>query len=212
MNNGLTELEKELLESVFAQNLTDEGGKLYIHQEEALRQLRGAMAYLEDKYPGKEIVYRMFDPLTKLTEKGLLICSPAGSEKTYRTVILPDGSGYCYSDTLYSEYVHEKYDAQLSGFLSAFIHPVRTETVFSSPAGREVNGDLTAEELIAHEPVLIRHTDILSSDRFDDPEQLISVLKGNRYFGSYSFFHTDESGGQLNFNVFEGVYSEGENA
>lgn len=219
MYSGLTELERELMESVFSRTPENDEGKLYDHQEEALKQLRGALAYMKEKYPGIRITYRMFDPLTRITEKGILICSAEGSEKTYRTVITADSGGYVYTDTLYSEFVSERYDAQLCGFLSPFVKSVKTHTVFSTPAGTEVNAQMSADELLAYEPVLIRHTDIRAAQPLSDRDQLIALLKENRYFGSYTYFSPEDSAAQdsagsepVNFNVFERMYSEGENA
>ena len=62
----LSSLEKQLLQSVDADSRNDEE-ELRRYQKEALKQLRGAFRYMQEKYPDTEIRWRLFDPLTRMT-------------------------------------------------------------------------------------------------------------------------------------------------
>lgn len=190
MSSRLTDEEKRILASVSG---STDSGELYMHQEEMLEQLRGAMRYLQEKYPGIRPDCRMFDPLSRISENGLMLFS-AGDREVYKVIITMKDNTYHYADTLYSAFVRERYDASLEELLSGS----KTHTVFHTPCGTDIGKDAPAEKLNAHEPVLVRHTDIYTDGNFD-AERVMEVLKKNRYCGSYTVYRQDRE--IMHFNI-----------
>ncbi|MCR4950551.1 MAG: hypothetical protein K6A40_04420 [Solobacterium sp.] len=217
MAQDLTKEERKLLESVFTEN---SAGRLYVHQEEALRQLRGAREYLENKYPGIGISDSLFEPQTKMTERGYLISEAGG--KQFRTVIRLGKNGYEYADTLYGQFVREAYDASLSETLRPFVSPVRTVTEFFTPMDQSLGKDADVRSLNEVRPLISRHTDLFVTRPFKVSEELLDALRKNGFCGSYSVYRTEEAhlredpaelkkeAEYLNFSVFDRSYSEGE--
>ena len=192
MTLRMTEEERRLLKPVLAKGAEDSGMDQK-YAEEALRQLRGVISFLEQKYPDAELVYHMFDPQIKTTERGFLLFSQKGSSSVYRAVLRYADGEYAFADTLYSAYVSSSYDASLAACLSRFVRPVQTKTVFSTPAGREVNGKTPPAEILAHRPPLVRHTDIWTETPFLVTEELVETLRKEGFTGAYSLYCGEET-------------------
>ena len=219
MTDRITDTERRLLENVFTDTACDGQKTLYIHQEEALHQLRIVMRFLEDKYPDTKFRYRMFDPYTRMSERGELLFSAGAEEEPYKAFLRPDGSGYRCTDTLYGCFVREAYDSALSALLSSFAAPVRTHTDFYTPADERLDAHTTVQKLIAYEPVITRHTDLYVREPFTLSEELTDSLRKEGLLGSYSVYLVNDPLMYkknmhrqlcLNFTVFDREYSEGE--
>ena len=202
--------ERRLLDSVLTSEKNG-SGHLMIHEEEALKQLRGAAAYLENKYPGIKIRMRLFDPLTKISGKGLLICSVSSHETLCRTFISTESGRYIFTDTVYGVLLRERYDHLLEDILSGFCPDAKAYTVFYTPAGDSIDADASVEALAKHDPCISRHTDIFTHDGLSVTEELRAALKKGRFFASYSVWSDTAAGKgeRMNFSVFPG---EGETA
>ena len=206
MAEDLTKEERELLESVFAENA---GGRLYVHQEEALKQLRGAEKYLAEKYPDTAFRYTLFEPQTRMTERGYLMCT-SEDQARFRTVIRASGNTYEYADTLYGHFVKKAYDKELTECLKIFAESVRTDTDFYTPMDRSVGKDTDVKALNDCRPVISRHTSVFAASDFEITDQLLDTLRKKGFFGSYSVYRNESSSEYANFTVFERAYSEGE--
>jgi len=197
----LTDMEQHLLQSVFADYHDTDSDNLYHYQKEALKQLRGAISYLQEKYPSSKIQYRIFDPLTKLTEKGILICSFEESDALYRVIIRYKNGTYTFTDTLYGYFLREKYDEMIMACLSPCEADLKSYTYFYTPAGRELNQDSTIEQLNEHIPHIMRHTDLFAQSSAD-AEKIKECLKKHALFASYSLYRLSQEqiSGILNFS------------
>lgn len=215
MNRNLSNLEHRLLQSVSAEE-TGNHEELFQYQEEAVKQLRGALSYMKSKYSGTEIEYILFEPLTKMTDKGILACTLKGSDEAARVIIRRKEDSYLYTDTLYGLLVREKYDAELEKIISAFMPEVRAYTSFYTAAGENVNRDTSVAQLNSHLPVLSRHTDLAVCCEPHVFEGMIGKLRDGSFYGSYTvcnvgreamdagnpFENRAEWYGCLTFNVF----------
>ena len=206
--------EQRLMQSIsVAEGIHD----LRAYEKEALAQLRGAFSYLADKYPGIDIRYRLFDPLTKLTEHGILICTAGDDSELSRCIIRRRNGKYTYTDTLYGELVRQEYDSSLQELLEKIIGPVKAYTSFYTPAGKELGMYASAADLCGFTPALTRHTDLFMTGEFHGPETILETLRRERFFASYSVYgrvHGDlyarncfeqirDEYACLNFNLFE---------
>lgn len=189
MELQMTNEERRLLDGVFNGNSSN---RLYLHQKEALKQLRGVISWLAGKYPGIQMQYRVFEPLTKANECGFLFFERTGSDIPCKAMIRKADQEYRYTDTLYSELIQERYDAALTERLSVFADRVRTVTVFFTPAGFEINADSSVQTVLNHRPVLDRHTDIFASKDFEISEHMLSSLRDEGWFASYTVCITED--------------------
>ena len=217
----ITDEERQLLDGVFADGGAAQSGVLYIHQKEALKQLRGAKEYLQEKYPDIQIRCRAFDPLTKGNERGTLSFTADGFIPLQR-VIIRRGGRYAYTDTLYGELVRGRYDEQLASLLSAFLGIVTARTVFYTPLGMQDDGSLSVEDILHHDPVITRHTDIFTDVMPEISDSLLLALHKGGWYASYTVFSAKEkdalyadglSGSAapgFSFRVFPSDHTEGD--
>ena len=203
----MTEEERQLLQSVLPHK-PGRNDNSQDHIEEAFRQLRSAKDYLDRKYPGVPLVFHTFDPQTKMTERGFALVSVKGKSAVYRVLIRRAGDRYICSDTLYSEFIREQYDAALEQCLLPFAGPVKVHTVFHTPAGEKINADTPLSAVLAHQPRLVRHTDIYTEMPFGNEEELMKKLREGGFYGSYTVFLGDEK--EFSFLEFR-VQSERKN-
>ena len=156
--------------------------------EEALKQLHGAWTYLARKYPGQEFVSYAFEPLTKISEKGILMASRKGSSDAGRVVFRYDDGGYVYEDNLYTSFVRENYDAQLEATIRYILPEAKAYTCFYTPADETIGMDCSAEAVKAYRPLLIRHTDLYSNQNGAWSDALHDALSRGQYYGSYTLW------------------------
>ncbi len=213
----LSSLEKQLLQSVDADSRNDEE-ELRRYQKEALKQLRGAFRYMQEKYPDTEIRWRLFDPLTRITERGVLICSLPDHTSFHKINILLRQNEYVYSDTLYGDLIRDRYDEAVCMCLKEFIPNIKAYTVFYTSCGSEISGRSSLSEIISHVPLLVRHTDLFVCPPAGITAEAADALRKEGFFGAYSIYSTDDrelfeqgsyeqlraSSIRSNFNLFEG--------
>ncbi|MCR5795788.1 MAG: hypothetical protein K6G61_10650 [Solobacterium sp.] len=222
MSVYITDEERQLLDGVFASENAGSNRALYIHQKEALMQLRGAREYLARKYPGIRIRCAAFDPLTKGSGHGTLTFSADGHTSLFRVIIRSGSMEYDYTDTLYGELVRGRYDEELTALLSAFMGDVNTRTVFYTPLGMQDDASLTVEGILHHDPLITRHTDIFTDTMPVLSDRLLDTLHKGGWYASYTLFSAKEkdtmfanelsgsTAGSLSFRVFPSGHSEGE--
>lgn len=220
---NITDEERRLLDSIFAGS-APEDGTLFAHQQEALKQLRGAAEYLRKKYPSVQTEAKAFDPLTRGNEKGSLHFSASGLRPLFRVVIRYADGEYIYADTLYGGLIKDRYDEALTKRLSAYFENVRTETEFYTPLGLNDDGSMGVDDILHHDPVIVRHTDIYTDICPQISSSLLQVLKAEGWHASYTawyakdreeIYHDDLSKSRgaadhISFRVFPGGYYEGE--
>ena len=186
--NPLNETEIRLLKHAAAKGDTVTAEQVPVYLRESLIQLRGAEAYLEKKYPEYKIQYHYFDPMTKLTEKGILYASLGGYERLGKIVIRRIREEYTYADTLYSDPLREIYDAAMIQSLSAVYRLLHAYTVFSTPVSLELPTDASLEQINRHDPQIMRHTELFVKGEPDVSDRLIGVLAHNGFYGSYTLY------------------------
>ena len=203
MTENLSVIERRLLQSVMAEE-TGNQKELYSYQEEALKQLRGAFSYISTKYPDADIEYLLFEPLTKVTEKGIIACTLNGGNELARVIIRCRNGSYSYADTVYSSLIREVYDRELESVLAPFMPGVRAHTVFYTPAGNEVNGQTSLREICGHLPPLSRHTELAVGMEPEISGKLIERLRAVGFYGSYAVCVSgmEERQDCRTFNVF----------
>lgn len=183
MEPFMNEEEKRLLGS-----LIREDDALYPYQQEALNQLKGAMAYMRAKYPSCELEFRYFDPDVKTTERGVLIVNRKGSPILHKTIIRKEADGYAYTDDLYGELIREKYDDALTEEITAFTGPVRAYTMFYSFVSKEIDETVSVDAVLKDHTGIRRHTDLFSDKELNITESLKKHLLSLGFCASYTVF------------------------
>ena len=184
----MNEEEKRLLGS-----LIKEDGVLYPYQNEALRQLRGAISYMRAKYPSCELEFRYFDPDVKTTEKGVLIVNLKDSPLLHKTLIRQTESGYEYTDDLYGELIREKYDEALRKELAGNTAALSVYTMFYSFVSEEVTEKTDVDEILKKHAGLRRHTDLFVKGEWNVSEGLKKTLAAKGFYASYTVFEAPEN-------------------
>lgn len=191
----MSELERELLAAAYADGDRIRSGQLFSYQKEALQQLRAAIGYLAEKYPGRELTFTSFTPATKFTPWGQLVFT-AVEDGTFTATVKPTEDGYVCADTYYGALIRERYDLRVQELLGQAGIQAASVTEFSSPMGTEVDGSTTADELIALEPKLTRNTHLFVSAQ-ETSEALADAvrqrLREAGLYGSYALYFVPES-------------------
>lgn len=188
--NSINEEERRLLGSLITKTESNEEGNLHPYPREALLQLRGAMAYMHEKYPMTDLEFRYFDPDVRTTDTGVLIVNIKGSPVLHKTRITKAHDEYIFADDLYGELLQQPYDEALEKELSVFGGPLQTYTMFYSFAGKQINGKTEVTDILNNHPFLHRHSDLFVSGRLNVSEEMKKHLAAKGFYGSYTVFHT----------------------
>ena len=188
----MSDLEKKLLANVLeARGGADDDG-LFAYQAEALRQLRQIMRYLERKYPDAQLEYKYFEPIVRISEKGVLICSVQGSSLLHRAVLRRLGDSDVCQDDLYGPLIRERYDEALTEILAGLKGLKKVYTSFLSMVPEEIDGDSSIRRINAFRPRIRRHTDLFAAGTDTVSEELKEKLKEQEFFGSYSVYRVSQ--------------------
>lgn len=188
----MSDLEKKLLANVLeARGGADDGG-LFAYQAEALRQLRQIMRYLERKYPDAQLEYKYFEPIVRISEKGVLICSVQGSTLLHRAVLRRQGDSDVCQDDLYGPLIRERYDGALTEILAGLKGLKKVYTSFLSMVPEAIDGDSSVRKINAFRPRIRRHTDLFVMGTDTVSAELKEKLKEQEFFGSYSVYRVSQ--------------------
>lgn len=186
----MTEKEEELLSAIYADAERINGGVLFSHQEEALRELRAGMQYLAEKYPDTDLQILTFEPATKWNVSASALFQDR-SDRNYSLSITPKDGSYICTDTYYGVLLREAYDARVCEILADAGYSVSAYTEFPALMGAEINAQTTIEELIDMKSKLARNTSIfieLPTDKESICEAIRKCLLKADLYGAYTLY------------------------
>jgi hypothetical protein len=156
-----------------------------------LEHIRMVTTYLKEKYPDASCsILRIELPSMTVENEKYEFSVDGTAENSY---VIIDGSGQC-KDNYYRLLLEPVYDAELERRLSeSGISVVCVFTDFSSAAGMEVDGTLSAEELMSAESELQRDTAIYmnSEDCRMNPDAIKEAITSLHIYGSYRVYYAD---------------------
>lgn len=192
MEITMTAQEMELLSDLYAQDGDRiRAGKLFSHQEEALRQLRAGMDYLAQKYPDGAFTVTAFQPATKFHQSGELTLEEGG--QTYTAYVEAEGEDYACSDNYYEKYLQPRYDQHLESVLSAGGYAGRSLTRFPS-ASQALGPDTTVEQLLQTAPKQTRTVDLFvtAQDLDRAAREVRDLMVQAGLYGAYTLYLVPE--------------------
>ncbi len=185
----MTALEVELFCKVYQDTNRICEGRLFDHQEEALRQLRTGMAYLEEKYPGQTLKVLSFEPANKFNGRAEILFHSDDTED-YTVYVEPTDEKYLCTDTYYGRYLRVSYDKRVQDVLAQGGYTGMAYSRFPVPAGMEIGIETTVDDLLRIQPKLTRTTDLFLAA--DDKEQVAaevqSLLTDAGLYGVYILY------------------------
>ena len=188
----LTEEEQKLLIAAFGDDENIRAGNLYDYQKEALIQLRTGMEYLKEKYPREDFSVLSFSNATKLTEYASCYFQTDASSKEYLLTITPENGEYVCRDTYYGEKIRDRYDAELESILRENGYETKLYTDFSTPAGMDVDGNVTMQTVNEVSPKIARCTFVfVDLSLMGQGENIQNALYDNGAYGSYILYFSD---------------------
>ncbi len=188
----MNEQERKLLGSLIGEE-PDDSGSLYAYQAEALRQLRQLLRYMENKYPQTAVEYRYFEPITKISERAVLICCVKGSGDLRRAIIRRSAEGDVCMDDLYVDLVRERYDEALRETLSDVKGLKKVYTDFVSMCGEGIDADSTAEQINSFRPRIRRHTDLFVCGARKLSAKQKHLLEEKGFSGTFTVYEVPEN-------------------
>lgn len=192
MEPAMTTQEIELLSDLYMQDGDRiREGKLFSHQEEALRQLRAGMEYMNQKYPGALFTVTAFQSATQFHQSGELSLEEGGI--TYTAYVEVKDQDYSFSDNYYSKYLQPRYDQYLESVLSSGGWTGRSFTRFPS-ASETLGPDTTAEELLRTAPKQTRTVDlfVITQDQEKTAREVQDLIVQAGLYGTYTLYFVPE--------------------
>lgn len=186
----MTDQEIELLLRIYPGEERIRQGKLFSHQEEALLQLRAAMSYLDQKYPGHTFAAVDFRPINTFNPSAVLTVEDG---KEYTVYAEKTADGYDCSDNCYEKYLQPRYDQRIEEILSDSGYSGVSYTRFPS-ASAVLGPETTVEELLRQAPKQTRLVDlfIIAEDRDASAKEIQSVMTQKGFYGSYTLYFVSE--------------------
>ena len=190
MEIAMTAQEIELLIRIYPGEELIRQGKLFSHQAEALRQLRAAMSYLDQKYPGHAFAAVDFRPTNTFNPSAVLTVEDG---KEYTVYAEKTDDGFACSDNCYEKYLQPRYDQCIEEVLSDSGYSGISYTRFPS-ASAVLGPETTVEELLQQAPKQTRMVDlfVIAEDRDATAKELQSVMTQKGFYGSYTLYFVSE--------------------
>lgn len=189
--NRMTDNERRILKETYGDEVRLDENQLYEYQELALEQLRTAMRYLDDKYPGHELHVNSFDPANKLNGQAtMILIDETGKDYTLTVSLLEDG-GYECADDYYCVNLREKYDAFLEKSLADHGRDGLCHTDFPELVGTRTSGRESMEEIIALDPPIMSITHVFlfhASDHEAAAREAEAIFREAKMYGTYTLF------------------------
>jgi hypothetical protein len=171
-------------------------GNLYDYMEETLEHIRTVNSYLKEKYPEASFEITGVELSGMTVENESYEFSVEGADENSYAIIYE--SGEC-RDNYYRLLLEPEYDAELVRRLGkSGISAVTVFTDFPSAQGEEVDGNLSAEDIISAGSKIQRDTAIYinSTDCGMGTEAIKEAVTALNIYGSYRIYYSDifESG------------------
>ena len=186
----MTEKEKELLSAIYADADRIQQGKLFSHQEAALRQLRAGMEYLAEKYPAHTLEVLTFEPANKFTPWARFLVQDAEGHN-YDVMVEPSDGSYICTDNFYGVLIREDYDKMISDILGDEGFAILSYTEFTAYLGMAQSADITAEKIISENPKLTRLTNLyiqMSKNNDVTADNIRKSLLDQGIYGAYILY------------------------
>ena len=185
--------EKELLKSAYTTSTEQkriESGNLYDYQIEALNEMRGAVQYLEDKYPSADTKIIDFQDKNMLNNQNSFSFTVEDSGDTYQIIQTELG---IFKDNYYADLIQPKYDDYLMATLKSEGYPVvAVKTDFTLSQGMEMDGSQTVEQILSTGSSLPRDTAIYMSVKDEAIcENMKNYILEHDIYGSYRIYSSD---------------------
>lgn len=175
--------EIELLKGAYINEDRIEDGYLYDYQYRNLQYIRDAKEYMSEKYDKDDFNFTSFIPLT--SDRADCELHFYEDDEMYTVYVNEDGD---IVDDYYKVYITEPYNEAVEDLIQENLGvSVIVSTSFPHPYGKNINGNLTPEEIFELGDELGRDTRIYSDSSISE-DNLKSLVLNNNLYGSYKVY------------------------